>query len=272
MFQQNERYPVDRLPHETNPRVSSPSATIRVPPSSPSMRFSSHWRRSHCESSQPCHSYSPTAAGSLNSRCNSARSSSVTGRSLISAFTTGNLCPPRSRAQWRRYESSPPRPPNRFRVALEVRRVPLGPGLRPGSCRQVRRGGRGSGAQGWVPKILSAERLERIFGCPDAGGAAPDNARRSGPVSVTFHTAISTSRRQHDGPASSALARSPEGALEPVPPACGGGGQPTGGSAAPGGLPPVGRGRLPARSRRVPPAGPLGSGGSPLLQLAFPLG
>ena len=29
-------------------------------------------------------------------------------------------------------------------------------------------------------------------------------------------------------------------------------GQPTGGSAAPGGLPPVGRGRLPRRSRRVP--------------------
>jgi hypothetical protein len=34
-----------------------------------------------------------------------------------------------------------------------------------------------SGAQGWVLKIVSAKRLETIFGCPDAGGASPDNAR-----------------------------------------------------------------------------------------------
>jgi hypothetical protein len=25
---------------------------------------------------------------------------------------------------------------------------------------------RGSGAQGWVPKMLSVKRFERIFGCP----------------------------------------------------------------------------------------------------------
>src|SRR5438046_8513896 len=42
-----------------------------------------------------------------------------------------------------------------------------------------------SGAQGRVLKIVSAERLETIFGCLDAGGADPDNVRRSGPQAVT---------------------------------------------------------------------------------------
>jgi len=42
------------------------------------------------------------------------------------------------------------------------------------------------------------------------------------------------------------------GALEPGPPAYGERGQPTGGSAAPGGLPPAGRSMLPPRSRRGP--------------------
>ena len=42
----------------------------------------------------------------------------------------------------------------------------FGPGLWPGPRRQARRVGRGLRAQGWVPKMLSAERLERIFGCP----------------------------------------------------------------------------------------------------------
>ena len=41
-----------------------------------------------------------------------------------------------------------------------------GPGLWPGPCRQARLGRWRLRAQGWVLKILSAERLERIFGCP----------------------------------------------------------------------------------------------------------
>ena len=43
-------------------------------------------------------------------------------------------------------------------------------------------------------------------------------------------------------------------------------GQPTGGGAAPGGLPPIGRGRPPPRSRALP-SSPTGSGGTPTRQL-----
>ncbi len=54
--------------------------------------------------------------------------------------------------------------------------------------------------------------------------------------------------------------------------ACGERGQPTGGSAAPGGLPPVGRGRLPPRSRRVPLLSPAGFRQlPPSRQVAIPL-
>src|SRR5271166_1958195 len=58
-------------------------------------------------------------------------------------------------------------------------RVP-GPGLWPGPRRQARWVGRGSSAQGWVLKIVSAKRLETIFGVPlTPEGADPDSARRS---------------------------------------------------------------------------------------------
>jgi len=55
----------------------------------------------------------------------------------------------------------------------------------PGPRRQVRWVGKGSGAQGRVPK-----RLERILGALDAGGADLENARRSVSMAVTFRTAI----------------------------------------------------------------------------------
>ncbi len=51
-------------------------------------------------------------------------------------------------------------------LLTEVCRAPFGPGLWPGPCRQARWAGRGLPGQGWVLKIVSAERLERIFGCP----------------------------------------------------------------------------------------------------------
>jgi hypothetical protein len=66
------------------------------------------------------------------------------------------------------------------RVAARVQ----GPGpalaVRPAGLAKV------SGAQGWVPEIVSAERLETISGALDAGGASPDDARRTGPSAVTF--------------------------------------------------------------------------------------
>jgi hypothetical protein len=48
----------------------------------------------------------------------------------------------------------------------EVRCAPIGPGLWPGPRRQARRAGRDPGAQGWVPDIVSAKRLETMSGCP----------------------------------------------------------------------------------------------------------
>ena len=59
-------------------------------------------------------------------------------------------------------------------------------------------GGKVSSAQGWVLKIVFAKRLETIPGALDAGGADPDNARRSGPVAVTS-SGDRRSRREGDG-------------------------------------------------------------------------
>ena len=42
-----------------------------------------------------------------------------------------------------------------------------------------------SGVKG-APKARPAERLDDLRSALDAGGASPDNARRSGPVAVTF--------------------------------------------------------------------------------------
>jgi hypothetical protein len=61
----------------------------------------------------------------------------------------------------------------------EVRRASSGPGLWPGPRRQARWGGRGLRGQGWpgLWAIALATRRRRAL---DAGGADPDNARRSG--------------------------------------------------------------------------------------------
>jgi len=71
--------------------------------------------------------------------------------------------------------------------ALEVRRARFGPGLRPGPYRQARWGGRGSGVNGapWA-----RPRAARMRSTVDAGGADPDNARRSVPGPRDFRPAI----------------------------------------------------------------------------------
>jgi hypothetical protein len=147
----------------------------------------------------------------------------------------------------------------RHSAAVQVRRARSGPGLWPGPCRQACWVGRGSGAQGWVPKILSAKRLERIFGALDAGGADLDNARRSGPVAVTFRTAIGASdARVTAGSCSCGAASGRDGGdrLRPVP------GTPCAAARRAVGLPPEGRGescrpamarpQRPCRSSPVP--------------------
>jgi hypothetical protein len=57
-----------------------------------------------------------------------------------------------------------------FLVAIsaewDVRRAPFGPGLRPGPRRQACWGRQDSGAQGWVPEIVSAKRLENDLRVP----------------------------------------------------------------------------------------------------------
>ena len=63
------------------------------------------------------------------------------------------------------------------------------PGLRPGPRRQARRVGRGSGVNG-APQ--TRPRAARTRSTAEAGGAHPDNARRSGLVPVTLRTAIGT--------------------------------------------------------------------------------
>lgn len=58
--------------------------------------------------------------------------------------------------------------PHLARVLAEVRRALIGPGPR----RQARRVGRGRRRSRVGPKIISANRLETIFGALDAGGSA----------------------------------------------------------------------------------------------------
>jgi hypothetical protein len=78
-----------------------------------------------------------------------------------------------------------------FFASTKIRRSDLGgglprafgPGLRPGPRRQARWGGRGSGVNG-APE--ARPRGARMRSTVDAGGAAPDNARHSGLVAVTF--------------------------------------------------------------------------------------
>lgn len=82
-----------------------------------------------------------------------------------------------------------------LRAESQVRRARFGPGLWLGPRRQARRVGRGLRCSRAGPKIVSAERLETILGALDAGGADPDNARRSGLVPVTFPAACAPGAR-----------------------------------------------------------------------------
>jgi len=82
-----------------------------------------------------------------------------------------------------------------LRAESQVRRARFGPGLWPGPRRQARRVGRGLRCSRAGPKIVSAEWLETILGALDAGGADPDNARRSGLVPVTFPAACAPGAR-----------------------------------------------------------------------------
>jgi len=50
---------------------------------------------------------------------------------------------------------------NTLHAVLRVRRARSGPGLWPGPRRQARQGRQRLRAQGWVPKMLSAERFLR---------------------------------------------------------------------------------------------------------------
>ena len=80
-------------------------------------------------------------------------------------------------------------------LSREVRRARIGPGLRPGPCRQARWVGRGSRVNGGPE---GAFRGAWMGSTVEAGGADPDNARRSGPVAVTFAGDRRT-RRERDG-------------------------------------------------------------------------
>jgi hypothetical protein len=66
--------------------------------------------------------------------------------------------------------------------ATEVRRAPIGPGLWPGPRRQARWAGRGLQGQRRVPRSGMRSTVE-------AGGASPDNARRSAPGAYDIHPA-----------------------------------------------------------------------------------
>jgi len=72
----------------------------------------------------------------------------------------------------------------------EVCRAPIGPGLWPGPRRQARWAGIGSGAQGWVPKILFAARLKGSSDALESEGPPQGNARRSVLGPWYFRTAI----------------------------------------------------------------------------------
>ena len=79
------------------------------------------------------------------------------------------------------------------------------PGLASGLALAVRPAGSAevSGAQGRGPEdpFCEAVRNKGSSGALDAGGADPDNARRSGPVAVTLSHGDRRTRRVRDGPA-----------------------------------------------------------------------
>jgi hypothetical protein len=82
---------------------------------------------------------------------------------------------------------------------MEVRRARSGPGLWPGPRRQARWVGRGLRGQGSALAKQETRRRRAL----DAGGAGPDNARRSGPVPVILSSGDWRIWRTTTGPASS---------------------------------------------------------------------
>ena len=107
-----------------------------------------------------------------------------------------------------------------------------------------------SGVKGGSPKARPCER-ERMRSALDAGGADPDNARRSGPVAVTFRTAIGALGASVT--AWSCSCGAAPGPLRRGPAAAGDRGRRARQLGAPVGLPPEGRERkLPPRNGETP--------------------
>jgi hypothetical protein len=77
--------------------------------------------------------------------------------------------------------------------------VRFGPGLWPGPRRQARWVARGS-AQGWVLKVLSAQRLERTFGCPCGWRGRPGQCAAFRPGACDFPGVCATRSRPTPGP------------------------------------------------------------------------
>jgi hypothetical protein len=115
-----------------------------------------------------------------------------------------------------------------------------------------------------------AERLERIFGCPCGWRGWPGQCAAFRTRSRDFLTAPGTfDVRTGARPARAGTVTG--GALEPVSPACGCGGSRPAAAPRPVGFRP--QGAAGCRSGvGASPCCPLGSGGSPPLQLAIPLG
>ena len=93
---------------------------------------------------------------------------------------------------------------------MEVRRAHSGPGLWPGPRRQARWAGRGSGVKG----LPEGTRRRCAL---DAGGASPDNARRTGPQAVTcswltLHLARASRPGRGAGGRGSGIRRGPQAA------------------------------------------------------------
>jgi hypothetical protein len=111
--------------------------------------------------------------------------------------------------------------------------VCFGPGLWPGPCRQARWGGRGSGVNG-APQARPACGMRSTV---EAGGADPDNARRSAPAAVTSR--LRRSLREANG--LMLTNGRGTGVIRRAPHAAGHRGRRARQLGTPGGLPPKGR-------------------------------
>ena len=106
-------------------------------------------------------------------------------------------------------------------IRLSVRRACFGPGLWPGPCRQARWAGRGlrRSRAGPAGRFLRSGQ-KRPSGALDAGGASPDNARRSGPLTATSsrhpaHLARARRPGRGAGGRGSGIRRGPQAAGRP---------------------------------------------------------